>query len=263
MHNVPVSTAGALTPESRSRIEEALRGRGWTLPGEHPISALDGLTLGDCRVIALLGPKNAVGSRYFRLFLADGAGRVADEQLALGLFGSGPYPAFNWVELTQYAETLHFAQATPSRPQKRKRGPGGEGGLDLDLWATGLDRPLFAALSELVPTGGHIMCEYDSPTHKATERILTLRYPPAASPIGYVMFKVGVRSYRDWYISEGGREGPRKLQGFKPWNEEIAAEKTAALKAELSAAVKRRPNPEHGEWGRLACELAGKTLAEL
>jgi hypothetical protein len=245
VHNVPVSTATALTPESRARIEEALGGRGWTLPGEHPIVALDGLTLGDCRVIALLGPKNAVGSRYFRLFLADAAGQLADEQLALGLFGSGPYPAFNWVELTQYQESLDF------------------GGTVLDLWATGLDRPLFAALSALVPPGGHVMCEYDSPTHKATERILTLRYPPAASPIGYLMFEVGARSYRDWYISEGGREGPRKLQGFKPWNEEIAAEKTAALKAELSAAVKSPRIPEHGEWGRLARDLAKKALAAL
>lgn len=245
VHNVPVSTADGLTSESRARIEEALGGRGWELPGKHPIAALDGLMLGDYRMIALLGPKNAVGSRYFRLFLADGAGRLADEPLALGLFGAGSYPAFNWVEMTQYQEQLDF------------------GGTALNLWASGLDRPLFAALSALVPAGGHIMCEYDSPTHKATERILTLQYPPAASPIGYRMFEVGVRSYRDWYISEGGREGPRKLQGFKPWNEEIAAEKTAALKAELSAALKRRPNPEHAEWGRLARKLAAKALAEL
>jgi Protein of unknown function (DUF1122) len=263
VHNVSVSTVGALTSDSRARIREALAGRGWGLPGKHPIAALDGLTLGDYRVIALLGPKNAVGSRYFRLFLADVSGRLADEPVALGLFGAGPYPAFNWVELTQYAETLLFAQATPPRQRKRERGPGGEGGLALDLGAMGLDRPLFAALSALVPAGGHLMCEYDSPTHKATERILTLRYPPAASPIGYLMFEVGVRSYRDWYISEGGREGPRKLQGFKPWNEEIAAEKTAALKSELSSALKLRPSPEHGEWGRLARDLAARALAQL
>jgi hypothetical protein len=261
VHNVPVSTADALTPESRARIEEALGGRGWELPGKHPIAALDGLVLGDYRVIALLGPKNAVGSRYFRLFLADAAGQLADEQLALGLFGAGPYPAFNWVELTQYAETLHFAQATPPRPSQRERGQGGEGALD--LWATGLDRSLFAALSALVPRGGHIMCEYDSPTHKATERILTLRYPPAASPIGYRMFEAGVRSYRDWYISEGGREGPRKLQGFKPWNEEIATEKTAELVSELRATLDAPENPAHGEWGKLARTLGRKALDQL
>jgi hypothetical protein len=235
----------SLQPAARARIEEALAGRGWELPGKHLIAALEGLAIGEYRVIALLGPKNAVGSRYFRLFLADATGRLAEEPLALGLFGAGPYPAFNWVELTQYQESLDF------------------GGTALDLWATGLGRPLFAALSALVPPGGHIMCEYDSPTHKATERILTLQYPPAASPIGYLMFEAGVRSYRDWYISEGGREGPRKLQGFKPWNAEIAADKTAELKAELTAAVKRKPIAEHGEWGALARELAKKALAQL
>ncbi len=39
---------------------------------------------------------------------------------ALGLFGAGPYPAFNWVEITQYEEVLHFGDTT------------------LDLWQTGL-----------------------------------------------------------------------------------------------------------------------------
>jgi hypothetical protein len=235
----------SLQSDARARIEEALAGRGWELPAKHPIAALDGLALGEYRVIALLGPKNAVGSRYFRLFLADSGGNLAEEPLALGLFGTGPFPAFNWVELAQYQETLEFGKKT------------------LDLSATALDRSLFVSLSALVPPGGHIMCEYDSPTHKATERILTLRYPPAASPIGYLMFEVGVRSYRDWYISEGGREGPRKLQGFKPWNAEIAAEKTAELKAELAAALKRRANPEHGEWGKLARELAARALKQL
>ncbi len=235
----------ALTPESRARIEENLNSRGWEMPGEHPISRLDGLALGEYQTVALLGPKNAVGSRYFRLFLADAGGELAEEQLALGLFGAGPYPAFNWVEFTQYEELLHF--------------PAGA----LDLWQTGLERPLLAAMSSLIPPGGHLMVEYDSGSHKPTERILTLRYPPACSPIGYLMFEAGVRSYRDWYISEGGREGPRKLQGFKPLNEEIAREKTALLCGDLEATLAAPENPAHGEWGTLARELAAKVLAQI
>lgn len=234
-----------LTPESQARIEENLNARGWSLPGDHPISHFDGLPLGDYHTIALLGPKNAVGSRYFRLFLADSGGQLAEEQLALGLFGAGPYPAFNWVELTQYEELLHYPQ-----------GP-------LDLWQTRLERHLFDAMSSLLPPGGHLMAEYDSPSHKPTERILTLRYPPACSPIGYLMFEAGVRSYRDWYISEGGREGPRKLQGFKPLNDEIAGEKTALLRANVEGALAAPENEAHGEWGKLARELGAKVLAQL
>jgi hypothetical protein len=234
-----------LTPESRALIDEALSRRNWSLPGDHPISALDGLQLDTDTVLAILGPRNAVGSRYFQLFLADAEGRLADGPLALGLFGQGPYPAFNWVEMTQFRESLQAA------------------GRTIDLWATGQMLQLFAAESALVPAGGHIMAEYDSPTHKATERILTLRYPPATTPIGYSLFEAGVRSYRDWYISEGGREGPRKLQGFKPLNEEIAREKTAALRAEIEAVLARPEDAAHGEWGGIARVLGRKVLATI
>ena len=235
----------ALTPASRARLDEALTRRNWSPPGDHPIAALDGLALGDYTVIALLGPKNAVGSRSVQLFLADSAGRLASEELALGLHGAGPYPAFNWAELTQFQEQLTFGDDT------------------LDLWATGLEYQLFAALSALVPPGGHIMAEYDSPTHRPTERILTLRYPPAMSPIGYVLFEAGARSYRDWYISEGGREGPRKLQAFKPLNDAIAREKTEALRSDVEAALAAPENPAHGAWGQLARDLGRKVIEQL
>ena len=238
------SVLARIRPQDRARIEDLLAGK-WSLPGEHPVSALDALALGDCRTLAIIGPKNAVGSRYFQLFLADSAGRLADGALALGLYNSGPYPAFNWIELIQYQARPRFGEE------------------ELSLWDSGLDEALFQALSGLVPAGGHLMVEYDSPGHRATERILTLRYPVAASPIGFRLFAAGVRSYRDWYISEGGREGPRKLQGFKPLNAQIAAEKTAALRAELEELLASPGNDGHGQWGRLARALGRRVLDNL
>jgi hypothetical protein len=239
-------TAGLddLTAESRARVEGLLAGK-WSRPGDHPLARLDELALGEARVICLTGPKNNVGSRYFQLFAADRQGCLAAEPLALGLHNTGPFPAFNWVELIQYQEVLTFDDRA------------------LELWDTGLARTLFKALSGFVPSGGHMMVEYDSPTHRATERILTLRYPPATSPIGYLMFETGVRSYRDWYISEGGREGPRKLQGFRPLNEAIEAEKTSALIGEVRTMLEAPPNGAHGEWGQTARELGRKVLERL
>jgi hypothetical protein len=234
----------AVRPEDRIRIDELLAGK-WELPGNHPVSHLDGVALGDYRTIAILGPKNNVGSRYYQLFLADAGGHLADGALALGLHNSGPYPAFNWIEMTQYNEAPTLA------------------GQMISLWELGLDRDLFAALSTLVPPGGHIMVEYDSPSHVATERVLTLRYPIATSPIGFRMFEAGVRSYRDWYISEGGREGPRKLQGFIPLNDEIRAEKTAALRSEIAEMLALPTNGSHREWGRLARSLGQQVLDSL
>lgn len=243
-----------IRPQDRARIEDLLS-RKWSLPGEHPVSALDALALGDCRTVAILGPKNAVGSRYFQLFLANSVGRLADGALALGLYNSGPYPGFNWIEMVQYNEQPTFTPEAGAPLPCAGEGPG--------VRDSGLDRPLFEALSGLVPAGGHLMVEYDSPSHRATERILTLRYPAAASPIGFRLFAAGVRSYRDWYISEGGREGPRKLQGFKPLNAKIAAEKTAALRAELEEMLTSPPNDGHGQWGRLARALGRQVLDDL
>ena len=87
-----------LPPEARARLQPLLS-RKWTLPGDHPLAALDGRRLGDHRLLVLLGPKNNVGSRYFRLFLVNPGGRLAEPPLALGLYGAGPFPAYNWVEL--------------------------------------------------------------------------------------------------------------------------------------------------------------------
>ncbi len=231
-----------LNPDGRSRIDHLL-GRQWSVAGDHPLAALQGKPLGPYLLLVLLGPKNNVGSRYFQLFLANADGGLSEDPLALGLFNTGLYPAFNWVELTHYEPVLTF------------------GGTPSDIRDAGYDFALFEMLSALVPAGGHLMVEYDSPSQEATARVLTLGYPPATSPIGYRLFQAGVRSYRDWYISEGGREGPRKLQGFKPLNGEIAREKTAALLAEVKVVLAAPPG--HGEWGEIARRNAATVVQAL
>ena len=227
-----ISPGGSLTldAEARRRLD-ALTARDWSDPGDHPTAALDGAPMGALRLVVLLGPKNNVGARYFQLFAADGKGRLSEGRLALGMFNSGPYPAFNWVELTQYEPIIAFGETT------------------IDLRAEH-EQALFERLSAVVPRGGHLMVEYDSPPHEATARLLSLGYPPVTTPLGYRLFQVGVRSFRDWYISEGGREGPRKLQGFKPLNDEIAREKTAALAAEVQTVLSGGAG--HGQWGEIA-----------
>ena len=233
-----------LAPEHRALIETLLA-KGWSPPWEHPLARLQGARLGDYRLLVLLGPKNNVGSRYFQLFLADANGRLADKPLALGLHNSGPFPAYNWIELTQYHPVQRFA------------------GHISDLAGEGLDRKLFETLSELVPPGGHMMVEYDSPGQRASERMLTRGYPPVASPLGFLMFLAGCRSYRDWYISEGGREGPRKLQCFKPLNEDIRREKEERLREELNAFLARPEGSAREEWLELAHRNAREVLAAL
>ncbi len=67
------------------------------------------------------------------------------------------------------------------------------------------------------------MAEYDSRPRTSTARALAAGVPPVATPLGALLFDLGCGvAFRDWYISEGGREGPRKLQGFRAASEEHA-----------------------------------------
>jgi hypothetical protein len=235
--------AAALAVNERARAQLAeLLSKNWTLPGAHPLARPDGAKIGPYRLIVLLGPRNAVGSQLFQVFLAAANGALADEPLALGLYNSGPYPGFNWLELTRYNSRLSLA------------------GRDIDLVEGDLDLELFRLLSDLVPAGGHLMVEYDSPSQADTALVLTRGMPAVASPVGYRLFQVGARSFRDWYIPEGGREGPRKLQAFKPWNEEIAREKTEALRVELESFL---AEPPADETGAAAAERARRVLKAL
>lgn len=213
--------------EDRRRIA-ALVERGWSLPGkaEHPLGALQARALGGFRLLLLLGPKNAVGARYLQLFLLSAQGRLADEPLLLGLHNSGPFPAYNWVDVIRYEGAATF------------------GDESLTLADGGRERRLFRLLGDLIPPGGHLMVEYESPYHRPTERLLAQGVPPVATPLGYLMFLSGCgASFRDWYISEGGREGPRKLQGFRPLDAEDAARKAAAMADELRAYLSRSSAP--------------------
>ena len=234
----------------RSRLERLLA-RTWGLAraGEHPLGRLQGLHLGPYRLLTLLGPKNNVGSRYFQLFLVDSGGHLSEEPVAFGLHNSGPYPGYNWLEVIRY-------QPAPAIG-------GGAADLRAATPPAGLEEQLFRALSGLVPPGGHLMVEYDSPAQKESERILTLDYPPVTSPLGYLLFRVGCRSFRDWYISEGGREGPRKLQGYKPLTEALAKERTVALRRQVEELRTRPETPQHGEHGRTARRLAAAVREEL
>jgi hypothetical protein len=175
------------------------------------LAAVDGTALGGWRLQAFLGRPNAVGSRTFRVDLAGGPG----EGLVLaGLRNRGPHAAMNWFEVANY---VSGAGGTPER----------------DLRALGLEQQLFDRLAAAVPPGGHLMIEYESPQHRETERALSLRVPPVATPLGFVLFEAGAGDWiRDWYIPEGWTEGPRKLQGFRAFDDRHRARRhaeTAAL----------------------------------
>jgi hypothetical protein len=80
----------------------------------------------------------------------------------------------------------------------------------------------------MIPEGGSLMLSYslftnESAIHRMTRLSLNRGYPPVVSPLGYLLFMAGCGyEFKDWYFAEGGREGPQKLQGYKPANSKIA-----------------------------------------
>lgn len=214
---------------------------------DHPLARLEGASVGDgVEMRVELGPRNQVGSTYFRLYLAAAdLGGTIPEYLAFGLHNSGPYPGYNWVEVIEWRDLLALAD-----------------GRAVEVPA-GIELHVFERLGALVPPGGHLMAEYDSPPRVITARALAARVPPAATPLGALLAAAGCgTSFRDWYISEGGREGPRKLQGFRAANAEHSRIRSTEAIASLEAFLAR---DDDIDWDVLAqCRpIAQAALARL
>ena len=171
----------------------------------HPLAALDGQELAGRRLRVLLGPTSRFGARYFALMLASVDGHDSREPVLRGLHNQGPLTGYNWVEVAATADRVTLA-------------PGGE----VEIGADGLQR-LLGLLLDVLPPGGHLMVEYDSPQRAETARSLALGVPPIATPLGEILFRIGCGAhFKDWQIAEGGSEGPRKLQAYKPPSQEVA-----------------------------------------
>ncbi len=96
------------------------------------------------------------------------------------------------------------------------------------------------------------MIDYENPGQEETFAELGLRVPAPASYLGSLMFRAGFRGeFKDWYFSEGGHEGPRKLQGNKSPDRAAARRALANHRRELSAFVRtsaalgRRASGDH------------------
>ena len=166
------------------------------------------------------------GWRYIAVAVKDQNGEPSRSPLMMGIVSGGGRRVMPWFECRLYP-TVEMAD-----------------GATLDARAAGLEAGIVNLMGTLIPPGGHVMIEYESPGQNETHAELLLRVPPAASYLGSLMFRAGFRGdFKDWYISEGGHEGPRKLQANKSPN---AAEARAAQqrhRTELAAFV-RRPLPE-------------------
>ena len=190
----------------------------------HPLAALEGQPLAGAELRVLLGPSSRFGARYFALLFANAEGRASREPVLSGLHHQGPLPSYNWIEV---AET-----------NQHVRLPGDDA---IDLGPDGLEQ-LLRLLLAMLPPGGHLMVEYDSGQRAETAQALAHGVPPIATPLGELLFRVGFAAhFKDWQIAEGGSEGPRKLQAYKPPSPEDARRWAQRAAEQLRAFVAAPP----------------------
>ncbi len=204
------------------------------------LRSLDGKRVG--RFITMLGPLEAGrgrGESRFRVNLRDHGKRIWDPPIISGLFFEGLGKWYRpWVEVDY----------------RRSIGAHGEAySLTLDE-----EERLFRLICDLIPPGGHIMVKYSS--HPLTARALIFGVPPAATPLGYLMYRGGCRWYKDWYFAEGFMEGEEKLQASKPLDESRMRSKTAQIRDELREYLRSERDPSQPEMESVCRDLARRIL---
>jgi hypothetical protein len=171
-------------------------------------------------------PARVVKQAYFEIQLADKRRKSSSKDpIFTGLFstGRGSQSIQGWVD-GDYFDSARFSDGTR-----------------LSLSEASLDTEFFKLLGGLVPSGGSLMVSYslfrnESNIHSDTRLGLDRGYPPAVTPLGFLLFEAGCgMGFKDWYFAEGGREGPEKLQGFKPIDSETAKQKANLMLHELRA----------------------------
>lgn len=103
------------------------------------------------------------------------------------------------------------------------------------------DPAVIPVVAAALGPGGSLMVAYEG---DETERALRRKVPPAATPLGLAMLRAGCRWFKDWYYSEGGREGGTKLQATLPLDEERRKKSERRLVQELEDFLTRAGFPD-------------------
>ncbi|MCP8317191.1 MAG: DUF1122 family protein [archaeon] len=197
---------------------------------QHPLYTLEGQSLDKKYKLHIeTRQRRYIEQRYFELFLDEGEHRF-HPPVFTGIYSSGrkSLGIRGWID-GDYYEKVFKDKAT------------------LNLSEFRLDVKLFKVIGNLIPSGGSLMVAYgmfwgESEVHKNTSLALNLGIPPIVTPIGYLLFHAGCwASFKDWYIAEGGNEGPKKLQGFKALDGNDVKKRAEDIIKRLEEFISKKP----------------------
>ncbi len=186
------------------------------------VQALDGLEVDDSVLrIGDLRPGLYAEQSHFKLYLESG-GRLSDSPILHGLssLGRASQHIPGWID--------GFYGGVLVVDDERRA-----------LSDLGVESTLFKSIGGIIVPGGWLGLAYetfgeDTPLLLETRRLLDLGAPPVVTPIGLLLYEAGCGLHiRNWYISEGWREGPRKLQGYRPVDEDSWQARAAETANEL------------------------------
>jgi hypothetical protein len=184
------------------------------------------LLLGDVRRL------RRTGWTGFTLLLRGPGGRESGFPVIEGIRSAGGKDGVKpWMDLIYRSDA--FAAASGAAAPRYPSGPRRP------------DRMLFACLGETIPPGGHLMLSYEEelPPHLATLHSLAIGIPPVLTPLGLLLIAAGFHFIKDWYLSEGGFEGPRKLWAEKAPDARWSLALLDRTAAQVTTYLARAPDP--------------------